>query len=185
MEEQYQPPHPPQRRGTRNGLRQDGARDVLIPHGVYPGEMHAAGGHERLLYFGAIRRYKGVPALLEAFRNSENDYELRVVGEVEDADLEQQVLNESSSTERISVQFGRLSDADLDAELRSADGVVFPYTDMTNSGAALLALSRGLPVLAPAVPAMCELRAEVGTEWILTVDGRIRASRTFPASLSS
>ena len=161
--------------GLGTGLRQDGARDVLIPHGVYPGEMHAAGGHERLLYFGAIRRYKGVPALLEAFRNSENDYELRVVGEVEDADLEQQVLNESSSTERISVQFGRLSDADLDAELRSADGVVLPYTDMTNSGAALLALSRGLPVLAPAVPAMCELRAEVGTEWILTVDGRIGA----------
>lgn len=56
---------------------------------------------------------------------------------------------------------------------RAADGVVLPYTEILNSGSALLALSFNRPVLVPEKGAMGELQDQVGDEWVNTYRGSL------------
>jgi beta-1,4-mannosyltransferase len=48
---------------------------------------------------------------------------------------------------------------------------VLPFTDITNSASALLALSFDRPVLVPSLGAMGELQALVGPDWVRTYCG--------------
>jgi hypothetical protein len=64
-------------------------------------------------------------------------------------------------------------DVDMQRYLRAADLVVLPFTDITNSASALLALSFDRPVLVPALGAMGELQAIVGEDWVRTYDGEL------------
>ena len=66
-------------------------------------------------------------------------------------------------------------DVDVQRYLRAADLVVLPFRDITNSASALLALSFDRPVLVPALGAMGELQAIVGTEWVRTYEGELTA----------
>jgi hypothetical protein len=54
--------------------------------------------------------------------------------------------------------------------LRAADLVVVPFTELTNSGSALLALSFDRPILVPARGAMAEVQALVGGDWVYTYE---------------
>jgi hypothetical protein len=51
--------------------------------------------------------------------------------------------------------------------------VVLPYRKILNSGAALHALARNKPVLAPRTGSLPELQQEVGEEWVRLFDGEI------------
>ena len=63
------------------------------------------------------------------------------------------------------------SDAKFEAIVDSADAVVLPYRNILNSGAALFALSRNRPVLAPNIGSLPELRETVGSDWIYLYHG--------------
>jgi hypothetical protein len=58
-----------------------------------------------------------------------------------------------------------------------SDMIVLPYRTITNSGAAILALSAQLPVLCPNMGSMPELQQLVGTEWVRLFDGPISQSQ--------
>ena len=64
-----------------------------------------------------------------------------------------------------------ISDAQFEAIVDSADAVVLPYRTILNSGAALFALSRNRPVLAPSIGSLPELRETVGSDWIYLYQG--------------
>ena len=59
----------------------------------------------------------------------------------------------------------------LATEIYESELVVLPFTEITNSGSVLLALSLDRPVLVPGVPSIDELAAEVGPGWVFTYDG--------------
>ena len=63
------------------------------------------------------------------------------------------------------------SDAELGGLVDSAHAVVLPYKNILISGAAMFALSRNRPVLAPNIGSLPELRNTVGDEWIYLYDG--------------
>ena len=69
---------------------------------------------------------------------------------------------------------------DVQRYLRAADLVVLPFTEITNSASALLALSFDRPVLVPARGAMGELQALFGGDWVY-----IYESELTPALLAS
>jgi len=60
--------------------------------------------------------------------------------------------------------------------------VVLPYTEMHNSGAALMALSLDRPVLVPDNPVTRDLGTEVGDGWVLRYGGELTPERLLEAA---
>lgn len=149
--------------------------NIVIPHGMYPWE--GSGGRTEqedvLLFFGSIRPYKSVDSLLHAFKNVQTRMRLRVIGQPTNSALSNLLHELAAADERASLCFRYFDDDELNEEISRAAGVVLPYAAMTNSGVALLALSRNRPILAPAVPAILELQEEVGEEWVRTFEGPV------------
>ncbi|HEY3439021.1 MAG TPA: glycosyltransferase, partial [Actinotalea sp.] len=128
----------------------------------------------RLLCFGLIRPYKGVERLLEAFTaTTDPELSLRVVGRPSSAAVEQDVRAGAADDPRVSLLLDHASDEVLAEEVGQAELVVLPYRQMHNSGAVLLALSLGRPVLVASGEVTDALAEEVGQEWVLRYEGEL------------
>lgn len=130
----------------------------------------------RVLFFGLVRPYKGVDTLVTAFSElavAEDSLalSLHIVGrpytEEIGGDLERRVQGD----DRIRLRLGHASEEILAQEIYESTLVTLPYREMHNSGAVLLALSLGRPVLVPSNAVTEALRVEVGGEWIQTYAG--------------
>ncbi|MBC7723495.1 MAG: glycosyltransferase [Burkholderiaceae bacterium] len=150
-----------------------------IPHGHYrdwfpvPSDSVVPG---RILCFGLIRPYKGVEALLGAFRRvADVAASLHVVGKPASSALDAEVRALAAGDPRIALTLDYVDDPTLAAEVGEAQLVILPYRNMHNSGALLLALSLDRPVLVPGNIVTRDLAAEVGTDWVMTFDGELTA----------
>ncbi len=154
---------------------------VAIPHGHYRG-LYArypeqASEPGRVLHFGIVRPYKGVPVLLEAFSDlPDAGARLSVVGRPH-AGQGEVVERAVAADPRIEATLAYVGDDVLVAEVRRAQLVVLPYLGgMRNSGAILAALSLDRPVLVPRSPTNTALAAEVGPGWVLQYDGDLTSA---------
>lgn len=152
---------------------------VTILHGHYVdrfGSMELpAAVPGRILYFGLIRPYKGVERLLSVFSSVESaDVSLRVVGKPSHG-LGALVTAAADADPRVTCRLEFVPDAVLVREIGQSSLVVLPYLEMHNSGALLVALSLGRPVLAPNTPANAAMVEEVGAAWLLLFDGELTA----------
>ena len=148
-------------------------RVTMIPHssyvGIYPAfadradarhQLELAEHHNVVLFLGGIRPYKGIDVLLDAFqRASAIDPDLRLVIAGRPARVPglQDLEDRCSSIQNVLSNFNEVADEDLQLYYKSADAAVLPYTTSLNSGAAMLALSFGVPIIAPPLGAMREL----------------------------
>jgi len=155
-----------------------GTPSTVIPHGHYRTWFQAYPAAERrprtFGYFGLIRRYKNVEALLGAFGAvPEEDVRLRVGGKPSSPELADtlRVLAQTDPRVHLSLEF--LSDAELVDLVTGCTLVVLPYLHMHNSGGVLASLSLDTPVLVPANAANAALAAEVGPGWVLQYDGEL------------
>lgn len=179
-----------------------GRSSTTVPHGhyrdCYPPALPRAQARRILgvpqgrtvhLAFGQIRRYKDLVRLVQSWGEGRTEgEELHIVGEVKDAELEQDLVGTSRAVEGVHLHFGRADESSVSLWHSAADAVVLTYADGTtlNSGAAMLGLSFGLPVLVRRSATMQELAAVVGEEWLLQCWGpgdglpllRERLSRT-------
>jgi len=138
----------------------------------------------RLLHFGLLRPYKGVPALIDAFVGCPDSsvpeaapLTLHICGSPVTPAFGADVVQAGSADPRITVVLGHASDAVLAHEIGQAELVVLPYRDMHNSGAALLALSLSRPVLVPSNAVTRALCDEVGAGWVFAYDGALSAEQ--------
>lgn len=150
---------------------------VTILHGHYIDRFAAlekpASVRGRILNFGLIRPYKGVERLIDVFRSLPSpDLTLRVVGKPT-AELRTTVEEAIALDARASCLLEFVEDETLVREISEAELVVLPYLEMHNSGALLVALSLGRPVLAPDSPANRAMVEEVGPEWLMTYEGEL------------
>jgi len=123
----------------------------------------------RILYFGLVRPYKGVEDLLDAFGElADPAARLRLVGRTTQDSLRDRVERAVRADLRIGARLEYVADEELADEVSRAALVVLPYRRLHNSGAAILALSLGRPVLLPSGSTADELAAEVGPGWIET-----------------
>lgn len=145
---------------------------TYIPHGDYSAVVGTATpvglqADHRILYFGLIRRYKNVPALVEAFKRLDDpSASLRLVGAPQPPELIDDIVRATVDDARISLLSERVSDEELVREISQARLVVLPYAEYTNSGSAILALSAGRPILMPETEPAVELQTELGDEWV-------------------
>jgi len=162
-----------------------GRPGFVIPHGhykdEYPDEVDRGVARAALglppaapvvVFLGAIRPYKNLPALIDAFRGVPGPaWRLLIAGKPADAALAGEIRRRAAGDGRIRLDLGFVPNDRVQHYLRAADLVVFPYREILNSGSALLALSFERPVLVPALGAMAELQGAVGAEWVRTYHG--------------
>jgi len=120
-----------------------------LPDG--PSRARTPGTRRRLLFFGKVRRYKGVDLLLHALTGLP-DVALTVAGEVypDAADLPA-LVDRLGLRDRVDLQPGYLPAAAIPALFAAADALVLPYRTATASQHVALAHRHGLPVVATRV----------------------------------
>jgi len=130
-------PHPPMRLA-----RADAAGLAAVPDPALP----------RILFFGTIRPYKGFDLLVEAclsLWNAGHCFELAVAGKpfMDIAPL-LAAVSAAGHADRLVLDLGFLKEQRLDAHLRKADIIAFPYRHIDSSGAFLSALHYGTAMVA-------------------------------------
>lgn len=133
----------------------------VIKHGAFvpknkPQRKRTSESKIRFLMFGNQSLYKGTDLLLDAIKslpnNLSNDIEISIVGCTSD-EIAEMIL---ASTYNINWRNYLLSDNDLNQEIENADVLVFPYRNISQSGALLLGLSFLKPIIASDLPSFME-----------------------------
>lgn len=126
-----------------------------------------AGASSVTLCFGQLRRYKDIPALLDAFGAHPDPAAVLVIaGPPADAEVAAEVEAGRTRDRRVHAHPRAVPHDLVPTYFAAADLVVLPYSRVWMSGAALTALSFDRPVLLPDSPVFRELRAQVGASWV-------------------
>jgi len=150
---------------------QDQSRFAVIRHGHYmanyPNEMNRATAREKLalddaelvfLFIGAVRPYKGVLDLIEAFRMLAADRtSLIIAGRPLNDEFARKIETAGADLDNVHFHPGFVQDDEIQMYMNAADVVVLPYRHILSSGAALLAMSFGKPCIAPAMGCLADV----------------------------
>lgn len=167
--------HCPSARTEIEKLYKD-APTVVIPHGNYISQYEntitKSEAREKLklsledtvfLYFGQIRPYKGVIELINTFKKLDNkQVKLLIAGKPLNNDIAIDILISRQSDNRIIDILQFIPDNEVQDYMNASDIVVLPYKDILTSGAAILAMSFGRPIIAPAIGCITDILDEKG-----------------------
>ena len=159
----------------------------IVPHGhyrdAYPRTVTRATARQRLglppeatvlLHFGLMRPYKNVPHLIRTFQAlPDADAVLLVVGQPFDAAVEREVRDAADGASNVRLDLRWVPPEDVQTFFLASDLVVLPYRSVLNSGAVMLALTFGRPVLVPDLGAMADHEGTFGADWIRLYDGEL------------
>lgn len=125
-------------------------RVVQIPHGTFdapPAAIEPPAGRI-LLFFGLIRRYKGLDVLVRALPEI-HDARLVVAGDpLDPIEPVQELARDLGVADRIAWRLGYLSASEVETLMREATVTVFPYrSGESASGALATALGHGRPAV--------------------------------------
>jgi beta-1,4-mannosyltransferase len=163
---------------------------VVIEHGDYKKilnppfdrlaarrEIGLVGNGSVVGFVGQIKAYKGVDRLITAFRDLRDpELSLLIAGKPDGSKAISRVLEDAQRTANCIVHDGFISPARLQRMVEACDLLVFPYSEILNSGSVIYALSAGRPVLVPDVPVFRELSQYVSvTGCIHTFSGQFDA----------
>lgn len=115
--------------------------------------------HERiLLFFGLVRRYKGVDVLIEALGRMQSEAMVVVAGEwYEDRESSEAMIRDLGLEDRIRLVDRYIPDEEVGAYFSAADAVVQPYRTATQSGVVQTAFHFGRPVVVSGVGGLPEM----------------------------
>ncbi len=160
-------------------FRVPAARLRIIPHGDYgfaAGQRNRAEARQRLgldeddlvlLAFGAMREYKGIPELIDAFARIACGFpaaRLLIVGKPIRVDVEdfRRQIERTGLGDRITLRPEYVAFADIGDYFAACDIAVYPYRNIYQSGALQLAYGASRPVVATKVG---ELATTVRDGW--------------------
>lgn len=128
----------------------------------------------RLQFTGQIRPYKNLGALVDAARELDAGTALGIAGfaSADHASALRRYAGRIPSL-HLDLRSVPMAEVELERVVDASDAVILPYRQILNSGAALFALSRNRPVIAPALGALVELREAVGADWVYLYDGEL------------
>jgi len=102
-----------------------------------------------LLFFGFIRKYKGLDLLIEAFEQLDDSYQLVIAGECYGSfDEYQMLIDKSRLKKNIHVFNTYIGDDEVPLFFSAADVCILPYKSATQSGITSIAFHFDLPLIA-------------------------------------
>jgi glycosyltransferase involved in cell wall biosynthesis len=162
------------------GLGVDWRRLAVVPHGNYRPALRPAatprqerraalgvGDDERLLaHFGRLLPYKGTAQLIEALEALPSDPCWRLLLAGAFAEAFERAKLPAAVAGRTVVRAGPLEHHQLADLVDAADIAVLPYQEVLTSGATMLALSLGRPVVLPGLDTLREVVADGREAWL-------------------
>ena len=121
---------------------------------------------EVAVFFGYVRRYKGLDTLLEAWARVRRRRAavLVVAGEYyEDPAPYRRLAEAAGGEEAVRMRAGYLPDEEVEALFKAADVAVLPYRSATQSGVTHVAYAMGVPVITTRVGGLAETVIPGGT----------------------
>lgn len=147
-------------------------RIIHVPHpsyrGAYPDHVSKPDARHELdlmpdelvlTVVGVIRPYKGLDELLDAWAEVawEGPRRLVIAGAPAEGPGVSEVVERAAMSPHVIIDARKIPADEIQIFLRAADVAVFPYRRSLNSGALMLALTFGLPVIVPAGGGLAEI----------------------------
>ena len=121
-------------------------------------------GKKNILFFGLIRKYKGLDILLEAFEKLPDDYQLIIAGEPYGSfEPYQKIIDRLSGKERIVKVLKYIKDSEVSDYFSAADLAVLPYRSATQSGISSVSYHFEVPMIVTDVGGLKETIGDRGT----------------------
>ena len=121
-------------------------------------------GKKNLLFFGLIRKYKGLDILLEAFGKLSDEYQLIVAGEPYGSfEPYQQIIDRLPGKDRIIKELKYIKDSEVTDYFSAADLAVLPYRTATQSGISSVSYHFEVPMIVTDVGGLKETIGDRGT----------------------
>lgn len=149
---------------------------TVIPHPLYshfPAAMPRQKALEELgldpskktlLFFGLIRKYKGLDILLDAFALLDSSYQLVIAGEPYGSfDEYRSQIDALPSDHKVSCTLKYIKDSEVSKYFSGADLCVLPYRSATQSGVSAISFHYELPMLVTDTGGLRETIADKGT----------------------
>src|SRR5919201_5716440 len=100
--------------------------------------------------FGQARAYKRIPQAIRAFRElSDEDARLIVAGAPVDDGIAEDIVQAAGGDKRVLLLLRFIPDSEVSTLFELSDAAVLNHREVLSSGILLLALSYGVPVVAP------------------------------------
>lgn len=144
----------------REGIARDSV--LVARHGVWSstlrlgaedvGSLRVMKGRPTILFYGTIRRNKGLHFLLDAMERLPDDYRLIIAGEVVDPpyfdEVVRPLLDMTEMSGRVDFRRGFVPDEDVPELFSEADVIALPYAEFSaQSGILFDAIAHSLPVV--------------------------------------
>jgi glycosyltransferase involved in cell wall biosynthesis len=112
------------------------------------------------LCFGQVREYKRIDETIRRFRACAGDDRLLVAGRPVHQAVAERVRAAAAGDSRVHLMLRDVSADEIPVLHRAADAAILNYREVFSSGALMLALSQGLPVIAPRDSSAAEILHE-------------------------
>jgi len=125
----------------------------------FAGTQRAARDGRRILFFGKVRKYKGLGVLLEAMPHvlSQIACELSIVGEFYDSvDKYQRQISALGIEKNVRLTNRYVPNEEVPSIFAQADVLVLPYVSASQSGVLRIAFANALPVIASTAGGLAE-----------------------------
>lgn len=124
-----------------------------------------------LLFFGLIRRYKGLDLLIEAMPEIVRrlpDVHLLIAGEFyDDRSVYDSAISSSGVSDRITLHAEYVPNDDVAEWFSASDVVVLPYRSATNSGIVQIAFNFSVPAIVTDVGSLSEVVLDGATGYVI------------------
>lgn len=118
-----------------------------VPRAEAENALGLNAGGKNLLFFGLIRKYKGLDLLIRAFGMLPEDYNLIIAGEPYGSfDEYSQLIAQSPAAKRIRCFLGYVSDSEVKKYFSAADLSVLPYRSASQSGVMAVSYNFRVPM---------------------------------------
>lgn len=151
----------------------------LIPIGNYGSDTtyHPIENNKsiRLLFFGLVRKYKGVERLIEVFKKiDDKNIRLEIAGDCYTNSYFESLKKIAGDDIRIKIQNIFVDEAELSKKIHGCNVVVLPFLEVTNSSSAIMAYSKGRPVIAPKIGSFIDQPKNIGVLYYPNTDDELK-----------
>lgn len=118
------------------------------------------GAEEKIImFFGQIKKVKGLDILIEAFNLCQGNYRLVIAGKTwnDDFSFYNKKIESLQHPEKVTIINRYITNDEREFFYKAADLIVLPYREIYQSGVLLMAMSYGLPVLISDLPSNKEV----------------------------